>query len=859
MNNIRNIVVFIVILLLTASINLASAFENENKAGKTVKFVGYRVYEEQLGLSFSNNALITKSFENPITFLRLTGDYRGEGNFKVSVGDGIYSYQAVSSATSKSTEYDYDKIFDEYIQQLEQIYNKDPSDYINVYLDYKPLREGDIDGDTLDSESSIIGLTSRDTHVTFQHDKSGLCTAWMVFDVDSTKMQTVCNGANSCCQLYGIDSTRGQYNETFYIHPGKMGANSKTIVGASVSYVEMSRESSALGVEKGEWKFLPILFYVPQKTFDDSCEKTCEINSRPRDITLKVNVNEGLLNLNSMKYGIPWHKTIRLPQKADSEKFVIRVSVLDSAKNPAGGYLLQENPASIDLAFYPRENREIKNPQDIILGNSGYFGAVLENVTYLPGDVEAIFEDAPGESVSTKAIYLPEGLEFEKATILLPKNRSVASIAKCVEYYQGKCGYWISTKTRFQDMGDYIKFDVDEPGHYAGTLLPLAESWTTTTSTTTSTSTTSTTTSTTPTTTLKPPETTTTTLAEVFTTTTLEPTTTTHSSTTTTIPIMSRDSTTSSTSSTTTSIASTTTTHPETTASTAPSSTSTSTSTTSSTSTTLDSTTTSTTTTSSTMGDSTTTSTTVSSSSSTSSTTTPTTTSLPTTTTAPPSPSLEFGKPVPGMGDYTVMDKMCLFDIDCGQDMPQGAYCDGKFVKEAYIDYKCLKYLGDEGKCVKRTRETIREWCQEGFECSPGLKKCIPDIGEEAEEEEKECSGNYGLCHNDYAREEKCVEDTDCGFTTQSKPFCGESGNAVFKEIMHVCVNAGTEHARCETETKTHRIDYCGPTQTCLEGRCIGGENPEEKCEYMNCLGEPSTTTRSPDAPKINYLDYAGK
>ena len=102
-----------------------------------------------------------------------------------------------------------------------------------------------------------------------------------------------------------------------------------------------------------------------------------------------------------------------------------------------------------------------------------------------------------------------------------------------------------------------------------------------------------------------------------------------------------------------------------------------------------------------------------------------------------------------------------------------------------------------------------------------------------------------------------CYDDRDCGFDTKTDEYCSDEGNVVYDLYEHECIRPGTKDSTCKVKTTIFKTDYCGPDAKCLEGKCIYEKKPKKQCEYMHCTGEPSTTLALPNAPKINYLDYA--
>ena len=161
------------------------------------------------------------------------------------------------------------------------------------------------------------------------------------------------------------------------------------------------------------------------------------------------------------------------------------------------------------------------------------------------------------------------------------------------------------------------------------------------------------------------------------------------------------------------------------------------------------------------------------------------------------------------------------------------------------------------GQCISKTKTVIRDWCQEGEKCLKEEGRCLPVIEPVPEEPESKCAGEYPLCHPKYQVEEKCSEDSDCGFTTKSGEYCSPEGHVVEDTITHRCRYPGTENAKCETKRTPRLVDYCGPTAKCIEAKCIYENKPRDQCEYMDCLGENPENVKRPGTPKINYLDYA--
>jgi len=207
---------------------------------------------------------------------------------------------------------------------------------------------------------------------------------------------------------------------------------------------------------------------------------------------------------------------------------------------------------------------------------------------------------------------------------------------------------------------------------------------------------------------------------------------------------------------------------------------------------------------------------------------------------------------------FEILNKTCMFDLDCPSEVSNGIVCSGDYVMESVVEHKCVRYLGEQGYCVAETKNRVLDWCAQGEYCTTSSRECLPQMGAVKEEKKAECVGESPLCHPQHTGGIECFSDSECGpFEWVSEPYCGEYDNVVRDYVEHKCIYAGTPQSRCVNTKEVVRIEYCGPGAVCKNAKCIYDYNTKKYCEDESCCSTKPAEHCNPQPAKINYLDYA--
>ncbi|MBI4163522.1 MAG: hypothetical protein HY512_01550, partial [Candidatus Aenigmarchaeota archaeon] len=215
------------------------------------------------------------------------------------------------------------------------------------------------------------------------------------------------------------------------------------------------------------------------KQFTSFCHDTCKLpDLKGKKYTIKVVVEgQGSIFIGSIDYTI-----LKKTKK-------ISIAVKDNSGKEFGDYNITERrDGKFDLVLDINESQiPDKTEFDItalqIAKTGGEITPVeefsdpeveIKGLVDPPAIIEAKIDSVEDPQISTDAFAM-EPLEFDNATITLPKNGKVSKIFSCAEFDIDffECPRWEPTNIPFTDNGDTITFTVTHFSAYAGGIINI--------------------------------------------------------------------------------------------------------------------------------------------------------------------------------------------------------------------------------------------------------------------------------------------------------------------------------------------------------------------------------------------------
>ncbi len=212
-------------------------------------------------------------------------------------------------------------------------------------------------------------------------------------------------------------------------------------------------------------------------TFQNFCLDTCNLpDLKEKKYTIKIEIEgDGEIILNSVDY------TILKKTKT------ISIAVKDSKGKQFGEYNITERKdGKFDLELDLNET-EVPEKKEFDItalaiaeptqpNLSQKFDVQIKGLVDPPLQIEAVVDSVSDPQISTDAFAM-EPLEFDNATITLPKNGRVDKIFSCadfdINYFE--CPRWEKTNIPFVDNGDTITFTVTHFSGYAGGIINITK------------------------------------------------------------------------------------------------------------------------------------------------------------------------------------------------------------------------------------------------------------------------------------------------------------------------------------------------------------------------------------------------
>lgn len=364
-----------------------------------VNILGPRVYDDRPELLFEGDSAVNLSLGGSLNFMRLSGSFVGSSLFSVFVSDGVSSYLVVNSSHARMKQVGYTKEFQDAVETLNGLYNVNSTKNVVVRLQYQSGSNWDADDDGIELNSSAVDFAVSASEFHNPVDSPYLCTAWMVYSLDTLKSHSVCFGGSDCCRMYGLESSGGSWDDTFYVYYGRLNATERDVVGASVGYANLNLESNLSGVARGGWEFLPMMLYTPEYFFDDVCAESCKLNYSTGNVSLVVKVGAGRLFLDRMKYSVMEGDLITLPVG----RFIlparkVNLSVVDKEGNPSGSFEFDVKRGKVEVVLTTK-SRTKGAPAYTTSARERYVAAGYLAVTTTPPEGEV-----PAPAAATAAV-----------------------------------------------------------------------------------------------------------------------------------------------------------------------------------------------------------------------------------------------------------------------------------------------------------------------------------------------------------------------------------------------------------------------------------------------------------------------
>jgi len=233
---------------------------------------------------------ITINYPGIVKSIKLVGSVSLDGSAKVYVNYEKRPYLIFDSEELKKQKFLSD---DDFIKK----YDKDKAKLGtgNINLEYYSKSQHDIDNNGEETTEGIIDLTVANTLFDFKPDYNKLCTVWFVESLDSISSLKGCYGNKDCCNFVNLESF-GEWNQTFQLNYGSLGATYNNIVSAQIIHYNSDITYSSLAN-------ITAKFYPTQIKFHNFCLETCSVDNFEKDsYEIKTEIDNATLNLHSIQF-----------------------------------------------------------------------------------------------------------------------------------------------------------------------------------------------------------------------------------------------------------------------------------------------------------------------------------------------------------------------------------------------------------------------------------------------------------------------------------------------------------------------------------------------------------------------------
>ena len=179
---------------------------------------------------------------------------------------------------------------------------------IAINLAYKSGSIYDANDNGEESINGIVDLSVENSAISWDADKSRLCTRWEVYSFEDDKLTTFCNGNADCCAFVSLLPTSSNWDDIYYSAFGKDGASHSNIVSAQAIYydVNTSIDNPKSEVYYSEWGNLSVKFFEEETLFSGICLETCALtglNKSSYSLVFEIEDN-AILRIDRIKYSV---------------------------------------------------------------------------------------------------------------------------------------------------------------------------------------------------------------------------------------------------------------------------------------------------------------------------------------------------------------------------------------------------------------------------------------------------------------------------------------------------------------------------------------------------------------------------
>ncbi len=453
-------------------------------------------YYDNVSMVFNYNSTFSLGLSDPPTSIWLEGRVRGSADVQVYLINGQERILMFNNSDLLEDEPILDTEVDAIISLINAT-DQEESSGILTALEYANGTQWDPDDDGKTYFLSAIDLSVRDSVFNFEADTEKACTIWQIYSVYSGNLTTTCYGSVDCCKLYGLlPSPNTRWDTNMYLTYGRFSAAEKNLVGAKVAYadVDLDSEVPKYDVYRGEWDFKPAFFYEPQYSLPNECINTCDLDLETPEIYLEFHMPASTsIELEGVGY-IGRGKDLEIPAGSNS---TFTLSVVAGDGNARGHYEMSEeegvyilmvdsSPKRRDISGNITDQSEwnedilvLENPtaHKMLNAEKRPIGNVkFKGLNSAQGNVTIIFLPSDDPLISTPILVIDGNMSFEEANSEMVQKEDVFLVSKCIRLADDtSCIEWEPYTSDFTSDGKLIRFDVSDPGMYAGLVTSVLD------------------------------------------------------------------------------------------------------------------------------------------------------------------------------------------------------------------------------------------------------------------------------------------------------------------------------------------------------------------------------------------------
>jgi hypothetical protein len=264
------------------------------------------------------------------------------------------------------------------------ITNETVEKIININLEYGGNEIYDANNDGVESLGGVIDFSVNGSDFNWAVDDDKLCTRYEIFSVENQESTFACFGADDCCALVELQSSRDSWNDELFLSYGGYGSSADNIVFAQVLYANYSLniDEPYSEIVYSSWDNLTAKFSADIIKFESICIDTCMFSGNETSYKLVIEAENTTLWIDKIKYLVEEKVANNDPVLV---KQIENISVFENEE-----YILDLNEYFFDgdndelaYSYYEIENLTIRFENDLayIVPDEGFTGSRLTSIT----------------------------------------------------------------------------------------------------------------------------------------------------------------------------------------------------------------------------------------------------------------------------------------------------------------------------------------------------------------------------------------------------------------------------------------------------------------------------------------------